>query len=86
MNNTCKRCLLYEAGEKKTYQNIQDYISTISDELKVSSEVYSQRLEQCKSCDNLISGMCLKCGCYVEVRAVLKDKRCPDFEKNSWQR
>ena len=45
---------------------------------------YKLRLEKCKKCDFLISGMCLKCGCYVEVRAALNDKHCADFNNKTW--
>jgi len=84
MDNQCKRCLLFEAGEKKSYETVQDYISNLSDELKVSSDIYKNRLSICKTCDNLISGMCLKCGCYVEIRAILKNKNCPDYDNTRW--
>ncbi len=82
--NDCKKCLLLEAGEKASFNSLKDYILTIDDKLKVDNEVYVKRLNICKKCDNLISGMCLKCGCYVELRAILKDKSCPDFNNRLW--
>ena len=84
MIENCKRCLLLESGKSKSFESIKEYISTISPELKVSSEIYQNRLEECRKCDNLISGMCLKCGCYTEVRAVFKDKKCPDYDNRKW--
>ena len=69
----CKKCLLLEAGENKSY-------NTIKEDMKN----YKLRLEKCKKCDFLISGMCLKCGCYVEVRAALNDKHCADFNNKTW--
>lgn len=84
MHHQCKKCLLLEAGENKSFETVRDYISNLSDDLKVSDDTYQSRLDCCKDCDNLISGMCLKCGCYVEVRAVLKDKSCPDFDDKKW--
>lgn len=84
MNHQCKKCLLLQAGENVTWETVKEYISTLSDELKVDDEVYQNRLDKCMQCDNLISGMCLKCGCYVEVRAVLKDKSCPDYDNIKW--
>jgi len=80
----CKRCLLYEAGERKIFETVSEYISNLDDDLKVNHCIYSERLNHCKHCDNLISGMCLKCGCYVEIRAILKDKSCPDFDNRKW--
>ena len=36
------------------------------------------------SCDYLLAGMCRKCGCYVEIRAILKDKHCANFDDMKW--
>lgn len=84
MVHQCKKCLLYEAGETKAYNTVKDYIENLDQSLKVCNDVYKSRLNECRQCDNLISGMCLKCGCYAEVRAVLKDKSCPDFDNQKW--
>ncbi len=84
MAHQCKKCLLLEAGENKSFETVKDYISNLNAELKVSKDTYISRLNRCKNCDFLISGMCLKCGCYVEIRAVLKDKKCPDYNSPKW--
>ncbi len=84
MNHLCKKCLLLEAGEQKSFETVRDYISNLSDDLKIGDDAYRDRLRKCRECDYLISGMCLKCGCYVEIRAVLKDKQCPDFDNRKW--
>lgn len=84
MSLKCKRCLLLEAGERESYKTVADYIDNLDDSLKVKKEEYAKRLALCRKCDYLIAGMCLKCGCYVEIRAVLKDKSCPDAENNWW--
>lgn len=80
----CKKCLLLEAGELSSYKTVTDYLSNLDDSLRVGDNVYDERLSCCKRCENLISGMCLKCGCYVEIRAALKGKRCPDFDNPKW--
>ena len=80
----CKKCLLLEAGEEKSFIGVIDYIDTIDNSLKVNDDLYLKRLSFCKECDNLISGMCLKCGCYVEIRAVFRNKSCPDFDDKKW--
>ncbi len=84
MFHQCKKCLLLEAGETKSFETVRDYISNLDDALKVSSDIYENRLSACKKCDYLISGMCRKCGCYAEVRAILKDKLCPDYDDPKW--
>ncbi len=75
---SCKKCLLLEAGESVTYKEITDYINSLDKSERADGASVEKRLVFCKSCSSLISGMCLKCGCYVEVRASLKDGSCPD--------
>ncbi len=84
MYHPCKKCLLLEAGESKSYQTVKAYIDNLDDSLKADEKLYHKRLSECKACPELISGMCLKCGCYVEVRAALKDKSCPNTENRLW--
>lgn len=86
MKNECKRCLLLQAGEKQSYETVRNYIDNLDSELKVSDCEYNRRLSICRQCDYLISGMCLKCGCYAEVRAVLKNKACPDVDNIKWDK
>lgn len=84
MEHFCKKCLLLEAGENAAYKTVSDYLETIDDSMKVSDEEYEKRLSYCKRCEYLISGMCRKCGCYIEVRAALKNKDCPDYPNKKW--
>ncbi|MGN0522105.1 MAG: DUF6171 family protein [Eubacterium sp.] len=84
MIHQCKKCLLLEAGENAAFKTVSDYISNLDNSLKADENTYKSRLELCKKCDNLISGMCLKCGCYVEIRAILKNKACPDYDNRKW--
>lgn len=80
----CKRCLLLQSGDNKNYELIQQYIKKIKPEEKCDDALYSQRLECCRECDNLISGTCIKCGCYVEFRAAFRNKKCPDTKNKKW--
>lgn len=86
MEHICKKCLLLEAGEKASFQSIKDYLETLDEDIKADGETYTSRLEKCKKCDELISGMCLKCGCYVEIRAALKNNACPDYSNRKWDK
>jgi hypothetical protein len=58
----CKRCLLLEAGEKNTYNEILKYINSLDKNELVNDKEYNKRITDCIKCDYLISGMCLKCG------------------------
>ena len=78
--NYC-RCLLKQAGEAELAQTVSEYISTLDPDVKADAELYQSRLDKCKSCENLNSGVCGKCGCYVEMRAAVRQNRCPSEEK-----
>ena len=84
MKTNCKKCLLYEAGEMVTYDEIMKYVATLDKNETVSECEYERRIAFCKQCDFLISGMCRKCGCFVEVRARLKNKDCPNVDNPMW--
>ncbi len=80
----CKKCLLLEAGERVTYEEIMNYLNSLNKSELADEVTYKERITNCINCDNLISGMCLKCGCYVEVRARLMDSYCPDADNERW--
>ena len=77
----CKKCLLDKLFEEKEYQHLQDYIKNLDEYIKTEDKEYKERLVICMKCDNLINGMCKICGCFVELRAVVKKNYCPDIEK-----
>ena len=82
-NPFCPRCLLSEFDMEKEFRYIYEYIHALPEDKKASGEVYKERLDTCKKCDELISGLCKKCGCYVEMRAAVKSGYCP-HEKHFW--
>ena len=60
---------------------MQEYISNIDMHIRTDGEEYKNRLDICKQCDNLVNGMCKICGCFVEVRAAVKNNYCPNIDK-----
>lgn len=74
----CLRCLLQESDESQLAEVIRQRIATMPAAQKTTPEEYARRLEICRSCDDLISGTCRKCGCYAELRAAKKDSACPN--------
>ena len=72
----CKKCLLREMAEEDAGR-IEKYKDAIKETDRVSEAMYEERLAVCKSCDLLNAGTCGACGCYVELRAVAKNGRCP---------
>lgn len=76
-NRICKKCLIRDMEEYEEYKNMFEYIRNLSEEIKASKELYEYRMELCKGCDMLLSGMCRKCGCFVEMRAAVTKNYCP---------
>lgn len=80
----CKKCLLREMAEEDVLESITTRIDKLSPDEKADEELYLKRLNECKNCENLISGVCMKCGCYVEFRAAFKRQKCPDVKNRKW--
>lgn len=80
--NICKRC--YLANEEKNYiNNLSAYIEQIADDIKTNPPIYAERLAICRSCEKQQNGLCLLCGCFVEIRAAVKTHYCP-MAKRKW--
>lgn len=77
----CKRCLIDELDYDETYEDIKRYINEFPKEKRVSGEVYSERLRICRECDELENGICRKCGCFVELRALKNGMYCASEDK-----
>ncbi|MFC6316077.1 DUF6171 family protein [Lapidilactobacillus achengensis] len=77
-NGNCVRCdLLDELASQDVAANIAEQLSLEVGNL-VDPEIRDQRLVICQSCPFFQNGTCLKCGCYTQFRASLKNKTCPE--------
>ncbi len=74
----CKKCLMRDMIGQSDYVDLTSYIERFDSSLRVSDDEYERRLALCKECDHLNSGTCMKCGCYVELRAAIKKNKCAD--------
>lgn len=74
----CKKCLLREASSIDYKELIEKHLASLKPTDLASKEIADNRLEICKLCEKLNRGTCLSCGCYVEIRAALKNGRCPN--------
>lgn len=81
----CKKCLLREIDEEKYFADLERYIKDLDPDVRVDQETYESRLLLCGKCEKQINGMCRLCGCYVELRAALKVRKCPDLPAK-WER
>jgi len=79
----CPRCLLSEIDGQTVYRSVKAYVDSLPEELRAPAELVRSRLAVCKSCDCLLSGMCVKCGCFVEARAAKAVQHCP-FAPSKW--
>lgn len=84
----CRKCLIREMMEngavEESIQKMLKRIEMMDEDLRCSGERYEARLRSCKACENLLSGMCRICGCYVELRAAVKSNSCPAVKKR-WE-
>ena len=71
-------------AEEDVLESITTRIDKLKPSEKADNELYTKRLNKCKSCENLISGVCMKCGCYVEFRAAFKKQNCPNTKDRRW--
>lgn len=75
----CKKCLLQKETKEEYFEKLEEYIANLDPDDRVSQELYEERLGICRECPNIIDGMCRLCGCFVELRAALKVRKCPDI-------
>ncbi len=73
---SCKRCLLREL-DGEYFKSIYQYIASLPEEQRSSSDEYARRLKICRACGDLHNGMCAQCGCFAEVRAAKRRLACP---------
>ena len=72
----CIKCLLAELDYDEYTQSLLDYIKSVPEDRRADEATYQARLELCRSCESLVSGMCKECGCYVELRALKPGAQC----------
>ena len=71
------RCTLLESGQADMAKLVRDYVDSLSADEQPDEATYAARLNICRTCDDLHSGTCALCGCYVEARAAKKRQGCP---------
>ncbi|WP_028511019.1 DUF6171 family protein [Ruminococcus sp. NK3A76] len=81
MSVICRRCLLEDMQGDELYRSVQERISLLDESVRTDKRTYAERLEKCRSCDELTNGMCALCGCFAELRAAKKDMHCPGKQK-----
>ena len=82
---TCVRCLLREMDAGEEYERLKRYLDSFEKDIRVTEAEYERRLAICRECSYLIDGICGKCGCFVEARALRRQGTCP-HEESRWQK
>lgn len=77
----CRKCLLRGESGKEYFENLRNYIASLDDDVRVEQEIYEERLHKCAQCAQLLNGMCRLCGCYVELRAAIRVRKCPAMDR-----
>ena len=72
----CKHCLLRDL-ETDEAEMIKKYRDRIDKADRVPDDEYERRLNICLDCDKFFGATCSACGCYVELRALGIEARCP---------
>ena len=74
----CRRCLLAELkGSEDILETVERTKDLLSDSERASGETYEKRLMICRECEDLWDATCRKCGCFVEIRALSREAKCP---------
>lgn len=82
----CKGCSASVWMPSEDIKKLVDEILNSNEFDLVSEAVYKSRLDQCHNCKHLdYATTCMQCGCIVQVRALLRDKDCPNPGKSKWQ-
>ena len=73
----CRRCIEQDIPEAQLAKYLDDYVSQLPNDIRVSAEVFQKRLSICSECEHLLKYTCRLCGCYAQVRAAKRMNRCP---------
>lgn len=79
----CIRCLLQDMDSGEAYRTLKKYLDSFDEAIRTEDTEYARRLQICRTCPSLREGICMKCGCFVEARALRKQGKCP-HEKPRW--
>ena len=73
----CRLCLLKDIDPKEYENRIKRVIDLMDKKEKASDDEYESRLNVCRTCSYLKDAFCGACGCYVELRCIKKNVKCP---------
>jgi hypothetical protein len=76
-DNRCKLCDILGNIPRDVAPYAEKLYSMMPADEKADEALMKKRLEVCSSCDKKQDSTCLKCGCYIQVRVLSVNSRCP---------
>ena len=73
----CRKCLEEDVSAEQLAEYLDGYVSSLSEDIRTSPDVYGERLKICAECERRIALTCTLCGCYIQARAAKKKLECP---------
>ena len=81
----CKRCGIKTALSEEDINKMVDEVIHMKGIRLVDEDIYNERIAVCMRCEKLEYGStCMLCGCVVQVRAMLRDGKCPYPKNKKW--
>lgn len=81
----CKRCGIKTALSEEDINKMVDEVMHMKGIRLVDEDIYNERIAACMRCEKLEYGStCMLCGCVVQVRAMLRDGKCPYPKNKKW--
>lgn len=81
----CKRCGIKTALTEEDIDKMVDEVIHMKGIKLVDEDIYNERIAACMQCEKLeYDSTCMLCGCVVQVRAMLRDGKCPYPKNKKW--
>lgn len=81
----CIKCHEFIDSSLELKAMVTNLINNIDKDNRCSDKTYRKRLKICDQCNNLINAVCSHCGCFILVRAKMKNMGCPKPFSDMWQ-
>lgn len=66
-----------EYSKEEFEYDFSRYLAIVKEKDRADKPEYTRRLALCTECEYLSNGLCTQCGCFAEIRCILKTARCP---------
>ncbi len=76
-DNRCKLCDILGSIPEDVAPYAQRLYDLMPQGERADESLMKSRLDICNSCEKRQNSTCLKCGCYIQVRVLGRENRCP---------